>query len=75
MSKECEKIFKFSGEIEIYKSYFKAKRVRGTRGRGAANKTLVLNFASLVTASRRGYAKYRLSKFKGIKKENFLLHL
>ena len=38
-------------------------------------KTLVLNFASLVTASRRGYAKYRLSKFKGIKKENFLLHL
>ena len=53
MSKECEKIFKFSGEIEIYKSYFKAKRVRGTRGRGAANKTLVLNFASLVTASRK----------------------
>ena len=23
----------------------------------------------------RGYAKHRLSKFKGIKKENFLLHL
>ena len=29
----------------------------------------------LATASRRGYAKHRLSKFKGIKKENFLLHL
>ena len=38
MPKECEKIFKFLGEIEIYKSYFKAKRVRWTRGRGAANK-------------------------------------
>jgi|GEM_PF-4407449 len=38
MSKECEKIFKFLGEIEIYKSYFKAKRVREKRGRGAANK-------------------------------------
>ena len=34
-------------------------------------------FASLMLAnvSRRGYAKHRLSKFKGIKKENFLLHL
>ena len=52
MSKECEKISKFSGEIEIDESYFGAKRVRGKRGRGAANKTPVLNFASLITASR-----------------------
>ena len=29
----------------------------------------------LTTVNRRGYAKHRLSKFKGIKKENFLLHL
>ena len=29
----------------------------------------------LATASRRGYAKHRLSKFRGIKKENFLLYL
>ena len=29
----------------------------------------------LATVNRRGYAKHRLSKFKGIKKENFLLHL
>ena len=29
-----------------------AKRVRGKRGRGAANKTPVFNFASLVTVSR-----------------------
>ena len=33
MSKECEKISKFSGEIEIDESYFGAKRVRGKRGR------------------------------------------
>ena len=65
MARECEKISKFSGEIEIDESYFGAKRVRG----------LVLSFTSFATASRRGYAKHRLSKFKGIKKENFLLHL
>jgi len=32
MVSECEKISKFSGEIEIDKSYFKAKRVREKRG-------------------------------------------
>ena len=32
-------------------------------------------FVSLATASRRAYAKHRLTKYKGIKKENFLLHL
>ena len=41
MTNECEKISKFSGEIEIDESYFGAKRVRGKRGRGAANKTPV----------------------------------
>ena len=45
MSKECEKISKFNGEIEIDESYFGSKRVRGKRGRGAANKTPVFNFA------------------------------
>ena len=29
----------------------------------------------LANVNRRGYAKHILSKFKGIKKENFLLHL
>ena len=47
MSKECEKISKFSGEIskpaqklrfEIDESYFGAKRGRGKRGRGASGK-------------------------------------
>ena len=30
---------------------------------------------ALVTASRRGFAKFRLAKFRWIKKENFILHL
>ena len=144
ISQECENISKFSGEIEIDESYFGAKRVRGKRGRGAANKTPVFGmlkrdgkvytqivkncsanelipilsqFSELdsstiysdcwkaydglvdygakahyrVKHSKNefangknhingienfwGYAKHRLSKFKGIKKENFLLHL
>ena len=144
MSKECEKISKFSGEIEIDESYFGAKRVRGKRGRGASGKQSVFGmlkrdgkvytqivkncsaselipilsqFSELdesvkyldcwkaydglvdygakahyrVKHSKNefangknhingienfwGYAKHRLSKFKGIKKENFLLHL
>ena len=41
MTNECEKISKFSGEIEIDESYFGAKRIRGKRGRGAGNKTPV----------------------------------
>ena len=144
MASEYEKISKFSGEIEIDESYFGAKRVRGKRGRGAANKTPVFGmlkrdgkvytqivkncsanellpilkeFSELdsstiysdcwkaydglvdygakahyrVKHSKNefangknhingienfwGYAKHRLSKFKGIKKKNFLLHL
>ena len=144
ISQECEKISKFSGAIEIDESYFGAKRVRGKRGRGAANKTPVFcmlkhdgkvytqvvkncsanelipilpKFSELdesviysdcwkaydglvdygakahyrVKHSKNefangknhingienfwGYAKHRLAKFKGIKKENFLLHL
>ena len=38
MSKECEKISKFSGEIEIDESYFGSKRLRGKRGRGTSGK-------------------------------------
>ena len=144
MSKECEKISKFSGEIEIDESYFGSKRVRGKRGRGASGKQPVFGmlkrdgkvytqivkncsanelipilseFSELdesviysdcwkaydglvdygakahyrVKHSKNefangknhinsienfwGYAKHRLAKFKGIKKENFLLHL
>ena len=51
MSKECEKISKFSGEIEIDESYFGAKRVRGKRGRGAANKTPVFCMLSVTAKS------------------------
>ena len=41
MLKECEKISKMQGEIEIDESYFGAKKVRGKRGRGAGKKTHV----------------------------------
>jgi len=41
MSQEREKISKFRGEIEIDESCFKAKRVRGKRGRGVSGKQLV----------------------------------
>ena len=41
IAKECEKISKLNGEIEIDESYFGAKRVRGKRGRGAGRKTPV----------------------------------
>ena len=41
IAKECEKISKMSGEIEVDESYFGAKRVRGKRGRGAGKKTPV----------------------------------
>ena len=44
MAKECEKISKFLGEIEIDESYFGSKRVRGKRGRGASGKQLVFLF-------------------------------
>ena len=144
MASECEKISKFSGEIEINESYFGAKQARDKKDRGAANKTPVFGmlkrdgkvytqivkncstselipilseFSELdesviysdcwkaydglvdygakahyrVKHSKNefangkndingienfwGYAKHRLSKFKGIKKANFLLHL
>ena len=44
MSQEREKISKFSSEIEIDKSYFGSKRVRGKRGRGVSGKQLVFLF-------------------------------
>ena len=35
----------------------------------------LLRATRLSTASRRGFVKFRLAKFRGIKKENFVLHL
>ena len=144
IAKECEKISKMSGEIEVDESYFGARRVRGKRGRGAGKKTpvfgmlkrngcvytqvvkhcsakellsIIKDFAVLKEseiysdglksydglvdfgakahyrvkhnknefANGRshingienfwGFAKFRLAKFRGIKKENFVLHL
>ena len=47
MMNECEKISKFSGEIEIDESYFGAKRVRGKRGRDASGKIRTKQFKNL----------------------------
>ena len=35
----------------------------------------LLRATRLATVSRSGFAKFRLAKFRGIKKENFVLHL
>lgn len=144
MMNECEKISRFSGEIEIDESYFGAKRIRGKRGRGAGGKTPVFGmlkrdgyvytqvvkncsskellpilrefsnldestifsdswkaYDGLVDYGAKehyrvkhsnnefasgknhingienfwGYCKHRLSKFKGIKRDMFILHL
>ena len=144
IAKECEKISKMQGEIEIDESYFGARRVRGKRGRGAEKKTPVFGmlkrngcvytqvvkgcsanellpiiwnlsdmgkteffsdcwaaYDALVDFGAKahyrvkhsknefalgknhingienfwGYAKHRLNKFRGIKKEYFILHL
>jgi len=50
MTSKYEKISKFSGEIEIEKSYFKAKRVRGKRGRGAKQLVFLFCYASYAKA-------------------------
>ncbi len=41
LAEECEKDSVFSGQIEVDESYFGPKRIRGKRGRGAGNKTIV----------------------------------
>ena len=38
---QCEKISPFNCIVELDKSYFDARRVRGKRGRGASGKTIV----------------------------------
>jgi len=37
----CDASSPFSGEVEVDKSYFGARRVRGKKGRGAGGKTIV----------------------------------
>lgn len=41
MAAACEAQAPFRGEVEIDESYFGKRRVRCTRGRGAAGKTIV----------------------------------
>ena len=60
MAKECEKLGKFDGEIEIDESYFGAKRVRGKRGRGAGGKTPVFG---LLKRNGKVYTQNKRSAF------------
>ena len=41
IAEKCEQDAPFLGEIEVDESYFGAKRIKGKRGRGASNKTVV----------------------------------
>ena len=41
LTQDCLRQSPFSGEVEVDESYFGAKRVKGKRGRGAGNKTIV----------------------------------
>ena len=41
MAEQCEKNAKLSGDIEVDEAYFGPSRIRGKRGRGAGEKTVV----------------------------------
>lgn len=41
LAEECEQHSTVVGQIEVDKSYFGPKRIRGKRGRGAGSKTIV----------------------------------
>ena len=50
--------------------------MRGKCGCGVKKTPVfLLCFTCLAIASRSGFAKFRLAKFRGIRKENFVLHL
>ena len=60
------------------KAHYRVKHSKNEFANGKNHINGIENFQlrlRLATVNRRGYAKHRLSKFKGIKKENFLLHL
>ncbi len=41
IAKRCEEESPFSGEVEVDKSYFGPRRVKGKRGRGSSQKRIV----------------------------------
>ena len=60
------------------KAHYRVKHSKNEFANGKKHINGIENFQlrlRLATVNRRGYAKHRLAKFKGIKKENFLLHL
>jgi len=60
MARLGEQAGPMSGEIEVDESYFGARRAKGKRGRGEAHINGIEGFW--------GYAKSRLSKFRGMNK-------
>ena len=49
--------------------------MRGKRGRGAGRKNFYFVLRTRNCKQKGGFAKFRLAKFRGIKRENFVLHL
>ena len=86
ISKECKKLSKMSCEIEVGEAIFAylysqlqtkvARRVSGKRGLGVCKKALAFCFCyAFVIVRKRDFAKFRLAKFRYIKREKFILHL
>ena len=60
------------------KEHYRVKHSKNEFANGKNHINGIENFQlrlRLATVNRRGYTKHRLAKFKGIKKENFLLRL
>lgn len=55
------------------KAYYRIRHCKNefAKGRNHIKWQKLFCFVTLTTASRMGYAKHRLIKFKGIKKDNF----
>ena len=87
IAKECEKISKMSGDIKDGENYFLlrftrncvvegAKRVRGKRRRDAGKRRLCFYFVlRILRLQIEGALLVCFAKFRGIKKENFVLYL
>ena len=87
IAKECEKISKMSGDIKDGENYFLlrftrncvvegAKRVRGKRRRDAGKRRLCFYFVlRILRLQIEGALLVCFAKFRGIKRENFILHL
>jgi hypothetical protein len=65
IAQECERVSRFSGEVEVDECYFGARRVRGKRGRGAGGKTPVIELLKKRRSLHRDRAGLLESHFAG----------